>query len=190
MVVGLDIDGVVADFLSPFLGRLEKKIGNGPIAAETITDFDFNGHPVLSEKIVAECMEEVSYNPGFWQNLSSLISPEDWRQLEGLNRQGRLVFVTHRYERGNYDIRETTRAWLKGHGISEPVVHFTQDAKAGLVNSLGVRLFMDDRHENCQNVAEETEATVLIPHRTYNQSFTHPRVQRIWSFGELFSFLP
>ena len=65
MVLGLDIDGVVADFLSPFLRVVEKKIGNGPIPPETITDFNFKDHPVLSEKIVDECMVAVSHDPGF-----------------------------------------------------------------------------------------------------------------------------
>ena len=189
MRVGLDIDGVVADFLPAFLGFVEKKLGNGPISAETITDLSFKQHPYLSEKIIEECMVAVSYDPHFWQNLSPLISPKEWQSLDRLSREGQLVFVTHRYERGTYDIRSVTRDWLKRHGISEPVVHFTQESKADLVESLGVRLFMDDRHENCEDVAEKTEAQVLMPHRPYNRSFTHPRVQRIWNFSELFAYL-
>jgi uncharacterized HAD superfamily protein len=189
MIVGLDIDGVVADFLSPFLICLERKTGNGSISAESITDFDFDRHPVLSEKLVADCMEEVSYDPAFWRNLSSLISPSEWRQLEDLNRKGRLVFVTHRYQRTSNDIRDVTQRWLEAQGITDPVVYFTQEAKSTLVASLGIRLFMDDRHDICKDIAEETDAVVLIPNRTYNQSFAHPRVTRIWSFGELFHHL-
>jgi len=37
MMIGLDINGVVADFFSPFLTALENRIGRGPIAAESIT---------------------------------------------------------------------------------------------------------------------------------------------------------
>ena len=190
MIVGLDIDGVVADFLSPFLRFVEKKIGDGPIAADTITDFSFKDHPILSEKIAEECMGEVSYDPDFWQDLSSLHSPGEWQALDSLSSKGQLVFVTHRYERETYDIHRVTCDWLKRHGIGKPVVHFTQESKAYLVENLGVRLFMDDRHENCQNVAEKTQAVVLMPHRPYNQSFTHPRVKRIRDFGELFAYLP
>ena len=99
MVLGLDIDGVVADFLSPFLRMVEKRIGNGPIPAESITDFNFKDHPFLSEKIVDECMVAVSHDPGFWQRLSSLLSAEQWQELDNLSRKGQLVFITHRYER-------------------------------------------------------------------------------------------
>jgi uncharacterized HAD superfamily protein len=79
--------------------------------------------------------------------------------------------------------------WLKRHGIGKPVVYFTQESKAKLVDHLGVSLFVDDRYENCQEVAEKTAATVVMPHRYYNQSFDHPRVKRIWNFNELFAYL-
>ena len=189
-MVGLDIDGVVADFLSPFLRVVEKKIGNGPIPPETITDFNFKDHPVLSEEIVHDCMVAVSYDPVFWQKLSPLLSAPQWQALDNLSRRGELVFITHRYERETYDIHEVTCDWLKRHGVGKPVVYFTQESKAKLVDQLGVSLFVDDRHENCQEVAEKTGAMVMMPHRRYNQSFAHPKVKRIWDLSELFSYLP
>lgn len=189
MMVGLDIDGVVADFLSPFLRFVEKRVGNDPIPADTITDLSFKGHPYLTEKIIEECMVAVSYDPYFWHDLSPLLSPKEWQALDTLSRKGQLVFITHRYERDTYDIHEVTRDWLKRHGISKPIVHFTQESKANLVENLGVGLFVDDRHENCQEVAEKTQAMVIMPHRLYNQSFTHPRVRRIQNFKELFAYI-
>jgi uncharacterized HAD superfamily protein len=79
--------------------------------------------------------------------------------------------------------------WLRTHGVGKPVVHFTQEHKSGLVRQLGIGLFMDDRHENCNDIAEKTTATVLMPSRAYNQSFSHPRVKRVGSFRELFEHL-
>jgi len=190
MIVGLDIDGVLADFLSPFLKLLEEKTGYGPILAESITDFTFAKHPVLSEKVVWDCMEAVSYDPNFWQNLSPLITAGEWERLDILSRQERLHFVTHRYVRESYDINAITCEWLKSHGISKPVVHFTNESKAPLVEDLRIQFFMDDRYENCLEVAEKTDAMVLMPHRPYNQSFNHPSVKRIENFGELFLHLP
>lgn len=189
MRVGLDIDGVIADFISPFLLIVEKKLGNGPIHLESITDLSFKEHPYLTEEAVWKCMEEVSYDPAFWHGLSPLIAPQDWEELERLSRKGKLVFVTHRYERETYSIEEVTCSWLKRHGISCPVVHFTQECKSDLIRKLEVGLFMDDRHENCAAVAEKTKAVVLMPDRLYNLSFTHPRVKRIKNFAELFDYL-
>ncbi|MBI4528672.1 MAG: hypothetical protein HY695_33160 [Deltaproteobacteria bacterium] len=188
-MVGLDIDGVLADFLSPFLSLVEKKCGNGAIPPDSITDFKFQEHPFLTEEIVWKCMEEVSYQPEFWHNLSSLVTRREWEALEELNRKRKLVFITNRYERGTYDIRQVTRDWLQKQGITAPLVHFTDERKGKLADQLGVSVFMDDRHENCEDVAEKTRAVVLMPHRSYNQSFEHPRVKRVWNFSELFGYL-
>jgi uncharacterized HAD superfamily protein len=189
MIVGLDIDGVLADFLPPFLKLLEARAGRGPIQVESITDPSFVSHPYISNEMISDCMIEVSYDSRFWQNLEPLATAPQWQILEELSRDERLVFVTHRYERGTYSIREITCDWLKKHGIKNPVVYFTQSYKSELVRELKIELFVDDRHENCLDVAEKTDAVVMMPHRSYNNSFEHPKVQRIQDLEELFSYL-
>jgi deoxypyrimidine-specific 5' nucleotidase type C protein (NT5C) len=189
MIVGLDIDGVVADFISPFLRFLEKRVGKGPIGLDSITDLNFSNHPFLSEEIVVECIQNVSDDPKFWQGLAPLPTTSQWKLLDDLSRQRRLIFVTHRYERESYSIHQVTCDWLEQHGVSQPVVHFTQTYKSELIGKLNIELFVDDRHENCRDVAEKTPALVFMPHRTYNQSFEHPRVQRIQDLDELFAYL-
>jgi uncharacterized HAD superfamily protein len=190
MKLGLDIDGVVADFISPFISIVSEKLGNGGICLESITDLNFKEHAYLSEETVWKCMEEISYDPAFWRRLTPLLSPQEWEALDRLSRQEELVFVTHRYERNTYSIHEVTCDWLKQHGVSRPVVHFTQECKSDLIRQLGVTVFVDDRHENCAAIAEKTDALVLMPHRLYNQAFSHPRVKRINRFTELFDYLP
>ena len=105
------------------------------------------------------------------RHLLPLPSAQQWQALDKLSRKEKLVFVTHRYERETYDIGQITCDWLRKHGISNPVVYFTQNQKSELIGKLKVELFVDDRHENCRDVAENTEALVLMPHRSYNQSF-------------------
>jgi uncharacterized HAD superfamily protein len=189
MRVGLDIDGVLADFISPFLRVLAARTGGDPIDPESITDPNFMNHPLIATEIISECIENVSDDPRFWEALVPLPSAEQWRALDRLSRKEQLVFITHRYERATYDIGRITCDWLKKHGVSYPVVYFAQRHKSELIGKLKVELFVDDRHENCRDVAENTEAVVLMPHRTYNQSFDHPRVQRIHDLDELFAYL-
>ena len=189
MVLGLDIDGVVADFLSDFLLVLEKRIGRGPITAESITSFNFSDHPVLTKKAVRDCMEMVSYDPLFWSKLSSLITPLEWKRLAVLSYRGELVFITQRHVRTTYDIHGVTCDWLKLHGVNKPVVHCTPNKKGELVRNLGIQLFVDDRYENCREVAENSQAIVLMPNRPYNRSFQHPGVNKIQNFSEIFAHL-
>lgn len=183
--MGLDIDGVVADFLSPFLTLLEKEIGKGPITAESLVSIDFAEHPILTKEAVLSCGEAVKRDPDFWDRLDSLLSEEQWVRLEEVNQRNALSFITHRSGHESYDIRAVTVEWLQRHGITEPRVHLAQEYKSVLVEELRIELFVDDNYDVCREVAEKTEARVLMPHHPYNQRFSHPRVQRIMQFSDI-----
>lgn len=186
-MLGLDIDGVVADFLSPFLLLLEKRTGKGPIPADSLVSVDFTAHPALTREAVEACADAVKRDPGFWTGLDSLLSREQWRRLEELNRRKRLSFITHRSGGDGCDIRSLTAEWLRRHGITDPAVFYTEETKSGFVEELGVALFVDDNYENCREVAEKTGARVMMPHHPYNRTFSHPRVTRIAHFDEVFA---
>jgi uncharacterized HAD superfamily protein len=189
MTLGLDIDGVLADFITPFLQRLQERAGGAPIDPASITDPNFMHHPFLTQEIIFQCMESTSYDPEFWRALDPLLSPEQWQALEDISRNHELMFITHRWVRDTYDIKQVTCDWLRRHGVSDPVVHFTQEKKSVLVQKLNIELFVDDRHENCEDVATQTDAVVFMPHRPYNQAFNHPKVRRIQELDELFAHL-
>ena len=189
MTLGLDIDGVVADFITPFLKLLEARSGGGCIDPDSITDPNFMQHPFLTKEMIFECMETASYDPEFWRAMTPLLSSAQWQTLERISHEHDVVFVTHRWVRDTYDIHQITCDWLRSHGLTRPVVHFTQEKKSALIRSLKIELFVDDRHENCEDVATATDAVVFMPHRPYNQSFSHPKVRRIHEFDELWDHL-
>ena len=189
MRIGLDIDGVLADFVTPFLQLLEQRVGGPAIDPASITDPNFQHHPFLTKEIINDCMVETSYDPEFWRVLAPLPSAEQWQSLDQISRDHEVVFITHRWVRETYDINHVTCEWLRRHGIDDPVVLFTQELKSQVVKQMNVELFVDDRHENCEDVATQTEAVVMMPHRLYNQSFAHPKVQRIQDLDALFHYL-
>jgi ribonuclease BN (tRNA processing enzyme) len=189
MTLGFDIDGVLADFFTPFLKLLELRTGGGVIDPNTITDPNFMHHPYLTKQIIMECMESASYDPEFWRALAPFPTPRQWRALDELSRDHQVVFITHRRVGDTYDIHRVTCDWLNRHGVSDPVVHFTQDRKSVLVKELNIELFVDDRHENCEDVATATDAAVFMPHRPYNQAFNHPKVRRVRQLDETFDFV-
>jgi len=185
VTLGLDIDGVVADFITPFLKLLQARSGSGPIDPASITDPNFTRHPFLTRELIFECMETASYDPEFWRAMTPLLSSDQWLTLDRISQAHDVLFITHRWVRDTYDIHRITCDWLRRHGLTRPVVHFTQEKKSALIRKLGIELFVDDRHENCEDVAGETDAVVLMPHRPYNQAFSHPKVRRIRKFDEV-----
>jgi uncharacterized HAD superfamily protein len=134
-------------------------------------------------------MEAASYDPDFWRAMAPLPAPAQWQALDQMARDHEIVFITHRWVRDTYDINQVTCEWLRRHGFTDPVVHFTQERKSTLVEKLKIELFVDDRHENCEDVAVQTEALVFMPHRPYNQAFEHPKVRRIRELDEVFAYL-
>ena len=203
MLLGLDVDGVVADFLGPFLRFVEKKTGCGPIAPETVVDLSYKGHPVITDAVLEQCLAALADEPDFFDRLVPLLAPPEWRALDELSRAGRLVFITHRADTSlsqslgvpaaagceGPNVRQITADWLARHGISNPIVHCTADYKSKIVGSLGVDIFVDDRHENCRDVAENTRAAVYMPDRQYNRFFHHPRVTRFGRFSEFLDYV-
>ncbi|MGZ9188265.1 MAG: hypothetical protein ACXW6R_26700, partial [Candidatus Binatia bacterium] len=180
---------VLADFVTPFLQLLERRVGGPSIDPASITDPNFQHHPFLTKELIYDCMVDTSYDAEFWRGLSPLPSLDQWQALNQVSRDNEVVFITHRWVRDSYDINQVTCDWLRRHGIDSPVVHFTQEVKSQLVQKLAVELFVDDRHENCEDVATQTEAVVMMPHRPYNRAFDHPKVQRIQDLSELFAYL-
>jgi len=67
MMIALDIDGVLADFVTPFLQLLEKRVGGAPIDPASITDPNFQSHPFLTQELIYDCMVAASYDPEFWR---------------------------------------------------------------------------------------------------------------------------
>jgi hypothetical protein len=79
MMVGLDIDGVLADFVCPFLRVLEERAGIGCIDPQTYVDLNFSDHPELSREIVTECILKVSNDRKFGHSSIHCPSPNNGR---------------------------------------------------------------------------------------------------------------
>ena len=139
MKIALDIDGVLADFVTPFLQLLERRVGGPSIDPASITDPNFQHHPFLTQELIYDCMVDTSYDAEFWRVLSPLPSQQQWQALNQVSRDNEVVFITHRWVRDTYDINHVTCEWLRRHGIDNPVVHFTQEVKSQLVRKLNGR---------------------------------------------------
>ena len=189
MKVGFDIDGVLADFITPYLDFLATRAGCDTIEADACADLFFAGHAALTKELVSQCLFELARDEAFWHGLKPIPTAEQWDAISRLSRAGRVVFITHRMQQERFDITELTRQWLHNHGVDEPVVHVTSEKKSQLIHAMSLQCFVDDRHENCEDIATQTTAQAFLLHRPYNRDFSHPKVQRIANLDEFFAYV-
>src|SRR5678815_821778 len=104
MKIGVDIDGALADFVTPFLQMPEGRVGGPPIDPASITDLNYQNHPCRTRDLIYECMVDASYDPEFWRMLAPLPSAQQWQSLSQISRDKEVVFITHRWVRDTYDI--------------------------------------------------------------------------------------
>jgi hypothetical protein len=142
-------------------------------------------HPDLTQEIIFECMEAASANQVLARS-GAAASPAQWQTLDQILRPrspSSPIAGCAYYDIGQVTaIGSATTEWLIDRA-------FTQDKKSVLVEKLQIELFVDDRHENCEDVAVQTEALVFMPHRPHNQAFEHPKVRRIRELDEVFAYL-
>ena len=144
MKIGVDIDGVVADFVTAFLPVLKDLVGR-EIRYEEITHYWFQdvlGYDDETEKRVREEIDR--------RDVLRHLSPITG-SLETLNRLGRdheVHFVT---ARPGWKWGDVTRDWLAAEGYRYDSVLFREEKKAEAGE--GFDLFVEDYLENARDLA-------------------------------------
>lgn len=121
--IGLDIDGVLADFT----GALTKK-------------FNFEGHNPIhwNDPIIRKLYPEISKDKQFWLDLPSLIKQEE------------LSFEPHCYITSRSIGNDVSEEWLDKHGFPKATVYSIghDESKVVIAKQSGIDIFVDDRYEN------------------------------------------
>jgi len=160
--IGLDIDGVLADFN----GAINEKIGNPdyePIDwADPLTIREFN---------------KVKAIPEFWANLKPLCGAAD------------IPFEAHCYITARSVDIEVTRKWLHNNGFPDVPVYSvgTGESKIEVAKKAGIDFFIDDYYNNFVELNKAGICTFLYD-RPWNRKFNvgHKRVKNFKDFKNRF----
>lgn len=127
--IGLDVDEVLADFVSAYNERF------GIETKPTNWNFD----PKLKERI-----QELKNDKDFWMNIKPLISPSD------------IPFEPFCYVTSRVCPAEWTAEWLEKNGFScRPVYCTYGEDKVEACKTAGVEWYIDDRFENFVKLNDE-----------------------------------
>jgi hypothetical protein len=180
--VGVDIDGVLAEFV-PSARKLCKQLFNGrpdDRLVQTSWAFDSLGISKDEENVLWNVIDNT---PNWWMGLGKTPGASI-EKMQELIQTCMVIFITNRKD-GNVGkpIEEQSSSWLaRTFRLLNPTVLIMND-KGPLLNALKLNHFVDDRPKNiqeCNLYAPKCEATLL--NETYNQDFIYDK--RVNSFDE------
>jgi 5'(3')-deoxyribonucleotidase len=180
--IGLDVDGVLADFTSAYVQLMYQITGRGePALPEDWQPSEWNFEHTLGfgKDIVEITWDIINASSTFWFGLTPLTDID----LESLSLTNDLYFIT---TRPGTSPKQQTENWLKYHfGMTKPTVLISDD-KGAIARGLKLDIFIDDRDKNLWAVKGASPATqCYVLDYPYNRNVAPAVAQRISSLREV-----
>lgn len=172
MKIGVDIDGVLADFCKAFKSLIGKPDADDP------TDWEWTN--VCSKQEFDAGFKKLSNIPNFWLKLDKMPHTS---LLPALCENHEVIFITNRAECPGKSLQCQTELWLwLNFNIKQPRVIVTKQ-KGQVAADLGIVRFIDDNIQNCQEVYERGVQVSLAtaPYNTICKAL--PRVKHLDHFA-------
>jgi hypothetical protein len=180
MRLGFDLDGTVADLQSSLArearslfpsvdpATLPRSIASTAPASPAETE----GAPVaeatasthsLSSRQQRELWKTVCARENFWETLDE-IEPGALARLYRLvqERHWEVIFLTSRPESRGDTAQAQSHRWLAAHGFSAPSVFVVHGSRGKIAAALALDVLVDDRPENCLDVAIDSKARAIL----------------------------
>ncbi len=179
MNIGIDIDGVLADFNSSYIMLLEELSGK-PLRQP---DDEWPDHwnydaELVGPLIINEAWRHI-HEEHFWLGLDPTEEYcETINELNRLHIDGHSIyFLTNRP--GKWALVDTVE-WLEENGANDPEVIIAKDAhdKAAHALKRKIDFFLDDKPENCLAV-NEVCPNVYVLDRPWNRTWDNKTIKRI-----------
>jgi 5'(3')-deoxyribonucleotidase len=180
MRIGIDMDDVLADFQSEFVGLLNRMYGRPPLNTAPV-DWNWSNCEVSAEEMKAAWAEAAQVN-NLWKNLKPLsnFTEETQSLLRAVCNKHDVFFVTNRFDTPGLTSQEQTKVWLRNNAdIAMPNVLLAKE-KGPMATVLQLDRFVDDRPKNCVDVVEALPTCkVYLADSSHNKEFNDPRTPRV-----------
>jgi hypothetical protein len=182
--VGFDLDGTVADMYFALRREAIKLFGDevthAPVEASKPQDAkkEQTAPPKpeddqtttlaiqelhLTARQQNQLWDHVKQIDNFWTTLPEL-EPGIISRIANTARARRweVIFLTTRPATSGDLVQMQSQQWLEAHGFQYPSVYVVQRSRGKIADALGLDAFVDDRPENCLDIAVESKAKVLL----------------------------
>ena len=178
MKLGFDLDGTVAD-LQGALAREARALFPGidpgtlprsvaPHAEHAGADPSETDAPVfsvsgLSSRQQRQLWDAACARVNFWETLDE-IEPGALARLSRLARERRweIIFLTSRPETRGDSAQVQSHRWLSARGFELPSVFVVHGSRGRIAASLALDVLVDDRPENCLDIAIDSSARAIL----------------------------
>jgi hypothetical protein len=178
MRLGFDLDGTVADLqgalarearvlfpgidpaILPRSMSPHEKTGGDEPSGETPEAFSMSA---LTSRQQRELWDAACARHNFWESLDE-IEPGALARLSRLARERRweVIFLTSRPETQGDTAQLQSHRWLAAQGFEMPSVFVVHGSRGKIASSLALDVLVDDRPENCLDIAVESKAKVIL----------------------------
>lgn len=159
--IGIDIDGVVADFRSAFHAAAKRCLRrdihepDDPKAPSSLDQKDVRKVWALVAKTPNWWLELQPYEPGQLARLYDLTRARGWE----------VFFLTNRPASAGDTVQFQTQWWLERNGFYLPSVLTVPGSRGDIANGLRLDIVLDDLVMNCVDIVSASPAKALLVHR-------------------------
>jgi hypothetical protein len=180
MRIAFDMDGVLADLHTAYTqaaARLFPELDRALIAASDVgaSAPDESGEAQASEVPGPEAPAIVTrrQSQAIWEHLASI--DDFWQGLAEIERgavarlaelaeerRWEVLFITSRPTSAGSTVQRQSQRWLEAHGFPLPSVFVVHGSRGRIAQALDLDVVVDDRPENCLDVALESKAGAIL----------------------------
>ena len=192
MIIGVDVDGCLADFNTGFINCCVTVTGRDafPPRPFDITVWDYPQYYGYTDEEVLKVWQTIEADEEFWTNLQPYADTHDsltylkHRQVKHDSRDD-IYFVTARV---GVEAKAQTEWWLECHGFRNPTV-LISGAKSMVARALKFDSYIDDNWENVVAVSEYSDQTrTFLLVQPWNRG-NHPSMFGITEVSSINNFL-
>ena len=178
--IGIDIDDVLADFMTEFTTTCNKLHGKPELDAQPV-DWEWSNFNLTREE-KDTTWSALQGTPNFWTQLKKEPGA-NFDLMQRLDKEHELSFITARVPSAGDSVRHQTSQWLLNNfGIPFPNVFVTTN-KGPLAAALKLDYFIDDRPKNVLEIrAAVPTCKVVLKDSCHNQAFVDPEIPRVKDF--------
>ncbi|MCA1649691.1 MAG: hypothetical protein LC753_05210 [Acidobacteria bacterium] len=172
--IGIDIDGVLADFRAAFRAAARQCLGRAFEAAE-----DPKTSKAMAQADVRKVWDWVEKKPNWWMGLRPY-EPDQIAKLYSLTRSAgwEVFFLTNRPASGGDTAQFQSQSWIEQHGFYMPSVLTVPGSRGDIANGLRLDLVIDDQMLNCVEVVSASTAKAILMLRSHDQALSNHAINR------------